>query len=72
MTQCDMIERHLREFGSITTYEAFTEYGITRLSARIWDLKNKRGLSHIKEEMVTRKNRYGKPCSFYVYYLEKE
>lgn len=71
MTQNEMIIEYLKEKGSITTYESFTELFITRLSARIWDLKNKYGLK-FKEEWVTKKNRYGKTCSFKKYILEGE
>ncbi len=65
-----MIERHLREFGSITTWESYAENGITRLSARIADLKL---LGYeFDEEWLTRKNRYGKTISFKKYILKKE
>ena len=39
MTQNDRIIEYIKRFGSISTYEAFTELGITRLSARIYDLQ---------------------------------
>ena len=39
MTQNEMILDYLNKKGSITTYESFTELFITRLSARIHDLK---------------------------------
>lgn len=38
MTQCELILRYMEEFGSITPMVAF-EMGITRLAARISDLK---------------------------------
>lgn len=38
-TQNDMIYKHLIEHGSITSMEAIKEYGITRLAARIYNLK---------------------------------
>ena len=71
MTQCEMIKRHLETFGTITTYEAFQEYGITRLSARIWDLRHTDGLI-IDNERKTAKNRFGEPIHYDVYRLEKE
>ena len=40
MTQNEMLLDYLEKYGSITTYESFTELFITRLSARIHDLKN--------------------------------
>ena len=37
-TQCERILRHLRDYGSITQGEAYSEYGITTLASRIHDL----------------------------------
>ena len=39
MTQCERILRHMKDYGSITSLEAVTEYGIMRLASRINDLK---------------------------------
>lgn len=41
LTQCEKVIRHLRDHGSISTMEAMYEYGIARLSSRIYDLKRK-------------------------------
>lgn len=71
MTQNEMIYDYLKKKGSITTYEAFTELFITRLSARIYDIKKMYNLD-IKEEWITKKNRYGKSCSFKKYILKGE
>lgn len=38
-TQCNDVLKYLKEHGSITIYEAVYKLGITRLGARIWDLK---------------------------------
>ena len=56
ISQCDRILRHLRDYGSITSLEAITEYGILRLASRINDLKG-RGYN-ITSETVMGKNRY--------------
>ena len=40
MTQNEMILKFLQENGQITTYDAF-KMGITRLSARIYELKER-------------------------------
>ena len=40
MTQCEQVLKHMKEHGSISSIEAFFDYGITRLSARIWELRN--------------------------------
>ena len=58
----------MKDFGSITTLEAFTELGVVRLGARISELRD-RGVAIIgKNETV--KNRYGENCHIKRYYLE--
>lgn len=47
----------IMDFGSITTLEAYTELGETRLSARVFEMKEK-GIP-ISFEWHTVKNRYG-------------
>ena len=69
MTQNAMVLKYLEENGSITTYECYSQLYITRLSARIFDLKKKYGLE-FEEQWVTKKNRYGKTCSFKKYILK--
>ena len=71
MTQNEMVYDYLKKHGSITTFEAFTELFITRLSARIFDIKKIYGIE-LKEEWITEKNIYGKTCSFKKYILEEE
>lgn len=70
MTQNEMLLDYLNKNGSITTYESYTELFITRLSARIYELK-KKGYN-FEEEWVIKKNRYGKTCSFKKYILKGE
>lgn len=67
MTQCELIQRHLEDYGSITSIEAMQEYGIMRLASRISDLK-RQGV-HIEKEMVSGKNRYGEQTSYAKYSL---
>ena len=62
MTQCEIVLRHMEDFGSITSLEAMQEYGIMRLASRITDLK-KAGYP-IRREIVSRKNRYGDTVNF--------
>ena len=69
-TQCERILRHLRDYGTITHFEASSEYGIARLASRINDLK--RQGYHISAERGTGKNRYGETTSFAVYRLVEE
>ena len=68
MSQKEMILEYMQKHGSITQIEATRELGCTRLGARIWDLIHKDGYS-IVAEMVTEKNRFGKPVSFCRYRL---
>lgn len=70
MTQEQMIERHLRDFGGITSWEAFKEYGITRLSAIIYTFRHDKSID-IDDEWVYRKNRYGEKTKFKKYKLAK-
>lgn len=65
MNQCERIVRHLSDYGSITSAEAMSEYGIYRLASRIHDLR-KAGFE-ITSETVAAKNRYGEPTRFTKY-----
>ena len=69
-TQADRVLEYIQKFGSITTLQAFRDLGVTRLSARIFELKA-RGLE-IDSTSVTNKNRYGENCTYAKYYLRKE
>ena len=69
-TQCDRILRHLKDFGSISSLEAITEYGILRLASRISDLK-KRGYK-ITSTTGTAINKYGENTHYSVYKLIEE
>lgn len=71
MTQCDMVLEHLKEHGSITSWDAFEQYGITRLSAYIWTLRHEDGIA-IAKEMRSGKNRYGEKTHFASYRLEEQ
>lgn len=56
-SQCNRVMQYMRDFGSISTREAFDDLGVTRLSGRIYDLK-KQGVP-IADSMEKSKNRYG-------------
>ena len=47
-----MIEEHLKSGKNITPIEALNKFGCLRLSARIWDLREK-GMSIITEQFKT-------------------
>lgn len=66
-TQEEIVLLHLKDFGTITSWEAFTDYGITRLSAYIYNLRKK--MYNIESENITRINRYNKIVTFAKYKL---
>ena len=70
MTQAEMIIEYINEFGSISPMEAFRDLGITKLATRISEMRAS-GMSFNKE-MVSTKNRYGKPCQYMRYSFPTE
>ncbi|MBR3280131.1 MAG: hypothetical protein IKG01_14700 [Lachnospiraceae bacterium] len=68
MTQKEKVIRHLETFGRISSREAFMEYGIMRLGARIWDLRHEDGYK-IEKTMRHDKNRFGERCIYAEYKL---
>ena len=58
---------YMKDFGSITTLEACNDLGETRLSARIFELKDK-GFD-ISFEWVEILNRYKEKCRVKRYYI---
>ena len=62
MTQAEMIVAYIDKFGSITSRDAFNDLGVTRLSARVADLK--REGYRFEEEWETSKNRFGETVSY--------
>ena len=69
MTQAQTILRHMQTHGCISTLEAFQLYSITRLSARIWDLRHD-GYDIVSETVSTKRG--DKTISYAVYALDKE
>lgn len=70
MTQNEQVFKHLKEHGGITSMEAFQMYGITRLSARISDLRAQ-GVVITNQKQKAR-NRVGKWVYFDRYMLGVE
>lgn len=66
-THKDRVLRHLRDYGTISSMEAFREYGITRLSAVIFTLREE-GYT-IKTVTKTAVNRYGEKVRYGEYTL---
>ena len=68
MTQCERVMEYMVRFGSISTMEAFTDLGITRLASRIHDL-TRRGIP-ITKTMEAGKNRFGETIHYMRYSKE--
>jgi len=68
MTQNDRVYEYLTEHGTITSLEAITELGVTRLASRINDLK--RTGHEITGQMITVKNRFGESVRVKEYKLK--
>lgn len=69
-TQKDRVLQHLKDNGSITSWQAIKHYGCTRLSDVIYRLKEEH---HIKTETVNSTNRFGDKVHFakYIYVSKK-
>lgn len=67
ITQKHIILEHLKTFNHITSIEAFSNYGVTRLSAVIFLLR-KDGYD-IDSEPIHITNRFGGKCTFAKYIL---
>lgn len=62
MNQRVMVIKYMKDFGSITTLEAFRDLGITHVAGRIKELRDT-GIPIITET-ETSKNRYGKTVRY--------
>ena len=67
ITQKDRILEYIRNFGSISSFEAYANLGITQLGARIEQLK-KEGYE-FKTEWESNTNRFGEKTDYKRYYL---
>lgn len=70
MNQCEKIVFYIKTFGSISSMEAFQDLGITRLSARIYELRNDG--YQFDEKFETAKNRFGESVTYKRYRFQKE
>lgn len=66
-TQKDLILQYIHDFGSITSYQAYIDIGVTQLASRIFELKEQGYM--FKKEAVKKPNRWGKMISFDKYML---
>ncbi len=68
-TQLEAVKNHLEYYGHLTSLEAIREYGITRLSDKVYKLR-KQGLK-IDTLPTHRVNRFGNPVTYATYILNK-
>ena len=67
VTQRDLILKYMEDFGSITSFQAYADLGVTQLGARIKELK---AMGYVfQTEPQKNVNRYGKPVRFVKYKL---
>ena len=69
MGKKERLLNYLKEYGSITSFEAFTELFDTRLSDTIYRLE-KDGYS-FRRETIKKLGYMGTPITFYRYYLNE-
>ena len=70
-SQKQAVLNHLKMFGSITSMQAISLYGATRLSAIIYNLRHKDGYM-IETRMLTGKNRFGNVVEYGKYILQED
>lgn len=68
-TMKDRVLQYMRNFDSITTYNAFIDLSCTRLSEYIRQIKLE---YKVADEWIHTTNRYGKPVKYKRYWLEEE
>jgi hypothetical protein len=68
MTQADRVLEYLESGKTITTLNAFNELGITRLAARVHELKSDG--HEVKKNTITVVNRFNENCSIAEYYMD--
>ena len=71
MTKTEKIRIHLEEVGHITSLEAIKEYGATRLSAIIFNLRHKYGMD-IDNEWIDFTDRFGNKSRYVKYNYNKD
>lgn len=68
MTQTRKILEYMQTYGSISSMEAFRELGITRLSARIYDLRRE---GYQIDTWRVSKKQNGEKIMYFRYYLKQ-
>lgn len=67
ITQKDRVINYIREFGSISSWEAYKDLGVTQLATRIKELKEQG--YEFKTEWESSTNRFGEKTDYKRYYL---
>lgn len=70
ISQIDRVLQYMKDFGSITTLQAFTDLGVTRLSDKIFLLKKRK--IKIESERIEVRNRYNDVMHVCEYYIVEE
>ena len=70
VTQRDRVLKYIQDFGSISSFQAYQDLGVTQLATRIFELKE-RGY-HFKKTTIQTKNRYGDATHYVEYRLAEE
>lgn len=63
----ERVLNYMKEFGSITTYNAFIDLGCTRLSEYIRQIRREH---NVKDEWIDSINRYGEKVQYKRYWIE--
>lgn len=69
-TQREAVERHLKDWGHLTSLDAFRDYGITRLSSIIFNMRKDGWNINTLDQKTT--NRYGNSVTYALYQLIAE
>lgn len=69
MNQDDLVLEYMKKNNGITSLQAFKDLGVTRLSAKIFNLRKKYIITDIWEESY---NRYGEKTRFKKYIFVKK
>lgn len=70
LTQHDLVLNYIKQFGSITPMEAFSDLGITKLATRVSEMRRE-GIA-IEGETIAVKNRFGNTCYVKRYTLKED
>lgn len=67
-TQVQRVLEYMKNHKYITQKDADRDLGVSRLGARIFELKNKHGIA-VDSDFITVKNRFGEKCDVKRYWL---